>query len=103
MNKKNSAGNSPKRHLILVLGDQLDLKAACFDQFDRAQDLVWMAEVREESTHVSSSKQRIAVFLSAMRHFAKELETNKIPLSYTSLTDPQNLQTLASELSRSIQ
>jgi len=103
MNKKNPTDNSPKRHLVLVLGDQLDLKAACFDQFDHAQDLVWMAEVREESTHVWSSKQRIAVFLSAMRHFAKELQANKIPLSYTSLTDPQNSHTLASELSKSIQ
>jgi hypothetical protein len=37
MNKKNPTDNSPKRHLVLVLGDQLDLKAACFDQFDRGR------------------------------------------------------------------
>ena len=45
------------RHLILVLGDQLDLDAAAFDEFDAAQDAVWMAEAHEESTHVWSSKQ----------------------------------------------
>jgi deoxyribodipyrimidine photolyase-related protein len=58
------------RHLILVLGDQLDLEAAAFDGFDVKQDAVWMAEAYEETTHVWSSKQRITLFLSAMRHFA---------------------------------
>jgi deoxyribodipyrimidine photolyase-related protein len=58
------------RHLILVLGDQLDLEAAAFDGFDATQDAVWMAEACEESTHVWSSKQRITLFLSAMRQFA---------------------------------
>ena len=46
----------PTRHLILVLGDQLDLEAAAFDGFDAEQDAVWMAEAYEESTHVWSSK-----------------------------------------------
>ena len=61
------------RHLILVLGDQLDTEAAAFDGFDGVQDAVWMAEAHEESTHVWSSKQRITLFLSAMRHFAQAL------------------------------
>ncbi|MFM8302363.1 MAG: cryptochrome/photolyase family protein, partial [Gemmatimonadota bacterium] len=59
----------PLRHLVLVLGDQLDPNAAPFDDFDPALDAIWMAEVAEESTHVWSSKPRIALFLSAMRHF----------------------------------
>jgi deoxyribodipyrimidine photolyase-related protein len=58
------------RHLILVLGDQLDLEATAFDGFVATQDAVWMAEAHEESTHVWSSKQRIILFLSAMRLFA---------------------------------
>ncbi|HQW64816.1 MAG TPA: cryptochrome/photolyase family protein, partial [Pseudomonadota bacterium] len=58
------------RHLVLVLGDQLDLDAAAFDGFDPAHDAVWMAEVAEESTHVWSSKPRTVMFLAAMRHFA---------------------------------
>jgi deoxyribodipyrimidine photolyase-related protein len=91
-----------KRHLILVLGDQLDHQAACFDGFDTKQDLVFMAEVAEESTHVWVSKQRIAVFLSAMRHFAKELQAKKLPLHYSKLTDPENTHTLAGELGRAI-
>ncbi|MEY4265760.1 MAG: hypothetical protein RIS90_295, partial [Pseudomonadota bacterium] len=36
------------RHLIVVLGDQLDLDAAAFDGFDATVDAVWMAEVAEE-------------------------------------------------------
>lgn len=75
------------RHLIVVLGDQLDHNASAFDGFDPQQDLIWMAELWEESTHVPSSKQRIAVFLSAMRHFAKELRDRKLPLAYTELDE----------------
>jgi len=40
------------RHLVLVLGDQLDEASAAFDGFDPACDSVWMAEVAEESEHV---------------------------------------------------
>ncbi|MCY7300111.1 MAG: cryptochrome/photolyase family protein, partial [Ilumatobacteraceae bacterium] len=61
------------RHLIVVLGDQLDRNSAAFDGFDSARDVVWMAEVAEESTKVWVSKPRIAMFLAAMRHFAEEL------------------------------
>ena len=47
------------RHLVIVLGDQLDRSSAAFDGFDAARDTVWMAEVAEESTHVWSHKARI--------------------------------------------
>ena len=40
------------RTLVVVLGDQLDLDNAAFDDFDSTQDAVWMAEAEEESTHV---------------------------------------------------
>ena len=41
------------RHVILVMGDQLDLEVAAVDGFDAAQDAVWMAEAYEESTWAS--------------------------------------------------
>lgn len=75
------------RNLIIILGDQLNRTSAVFHDFDHEQDLVLMAEVKEESTHVWSSKPRIAVFLSAMRHFARELEQDGIPVHYSSLDD----------------
>jgi deoxyribodipyrimidine photolyase-related protein len=51
------------RALVVVLGDQLDPDSAAFDGLDPSCDVVWMAEAREESTHVWSHKVRIAVFL----------------------------------------
>jgi deoxyribodipyrimidine photolyase-related protein len=54
------------RNLVIVLGGQLDETSSAFDGFDPALDMVWMAEVSEESEPVWSAKQRIAVFLSAM-------------------------------------
>ncbi len=86
------------RTLVVVLGDQLDLDAAAFDGFDAAQDAVWMAEAEEESTHVWSSKQRIALFLAAMRHFAQELRAAGRPLHYTRLDDAGHRGSLAAAL-----
>jgi deoxyribodipyrimidine photolyase-related protein len=78
------------RRLVLVLGDQLDPRSAAFDGFDRTSDSVWMAEVAEESTHVWTHKARIAVFLSAMRHFRVALTAAGIDVDYRELTaDPQ--------------
>ena len=90
------------RHLVIVLGDQLDLQSSALEGFDAAQDVVWMAEVAEESTHVWSAKQRIAVFLSAMRHFAQSLRALGMPLDYTRLDASGNAGTLALELSKAI-
>ena len=92
----------PLRHLVLVLGDQLDLDASGFDGFDPAQDAVWMAEVAEESTHVWSSQPRTAVFLAAMRHFAQALQAAGRPLQYTRLDDPANRGGLAAQLAADI-
>ena len=93
---------SQRRHLVIALGDQLNRDASAFDQFDPKQDAVWMAEVQEESTHIWSSKQRIALFLSAMRHFAQTLEKEKVVLYYSKLEDAGNSRTLEGELLKTI-
>ncbi|MBC7435891.1 MAG: cryptochrome/photolyase family protein [Bdellovibrionales bacterium] len=90
------------RDLILVLGDQLDLDAAGFDDFDAAKDAVWMAEVAEESTHVWSSKPRTAMFLSAMRHFALALRKAGRTLHYTQMDAADNCGTLSHQLQADI-
>jgi deoxyribodipyrimidine photolyase-related protein len=90
------------RHLIVVLGDQLDLQASAFDGFDPAQDQVWMAEVVEESTHVWSSQARTALFLSAMRHFADELRAAGWPVQYVKLEDNSPHPSLAAQLQSDI-
>ena len=93
----------PLRRLVIVLGDQLDLQAAAFDDFDAAQDAVWMAEAAEESTHVWSSQPRIALFLAAMRHFAEALRDAGRPLHYRRLDDPGTRATLAAQLAADVE
>ena len=70
------------RHLIVVLGDQLDEASAAFDGFDPAQDRVWMCEAPAEATYVWSHKTRIAIFLSAMRHFRETLRARGWTVDY---------------------
>jgi deoxyribodipyrimidine photolyase-related protein len=91
------------RHLVLVLGDQLDPAGAAFDGFDAARDAVWMAEVAEESTHVWSSKPRTVMFLAAMRHFAQDLRAAGRPTHYTRLDDPANHGSLPAQLEADIE
>jgi len=86
------------RNLIVVFGDQLDARAAAFDGFDNDRDAVWMAEAREESTHVWSTKQRIAVFLAAMRHFREELREKGRRVEYTQLDDRGETESLSERL-----
>lgn len=91
-----------RKRLILILGDQLDASASALSDFDPACDTLWTAEVLEESIHIPSSKQRTAVFLSAMRHFAQDLRAKGWPLIYIQLDDPQNTGSLSGELSKAI-
>jgi len=90
------------RNLVIVLGDQLDLEAAAFDGFDCKVDAVWMAEVDEESTHAWSSKPRTALFLAAMRHFARAVRDAGRPLHYTRLDAEDNRHSLAGQLATDI-
>ncbi len=93
----------PLRHLVLVLGDQLDLNSSAFDGFDPALDAAWMAEAAEESTHVWSSQPRIALFLAAMRHFAEALREHGRPLHYRRLGDAGTADSLAAQLRADLQ
>lgn len=61
------------RHLVLILGDQLSLDNPALADFDPAQDRILMVEAVSEGQHVWSHKARIALFFSAMRHFAQTL------------------------------
>ena len=91
------------RHLVLILGDQLNDDASALADFDPLQDAIWMAEVDEESTHVTSSKQRTTVFLSAMRHHAAHMRAKGWRVIYSELDDASNCGTLAGELNKAIE
>jgi len=93
----------PVRHLVLVLGDQLDRDSAAFDGFDEELDVVWMVEVRDEAEHVWMTKPHIAIFLSAMRHFRDELVAGGLQVAYRKLDDPDNRGDLGAELLHAIE
>lgn len=78
------------RQLVVVFGDQLNRDSAAFDDFDPARDAVWMAEASHESTNVWTHKQRIALFLSGMRHFRNGLRDEGIRVHYTELSEDES-------------
>ncbi|PQO38007.1 cryptochrome/photolyase family protein [Blastopirellula marina] len=77
------------RHLLLILGDQLDRDSAIFDGYDPKLDQLWMAESEHEITYVPSHKQRIVLFLAAMRHFRDELNRAGRRVTYHPLNEDQ--------------
>jgi deoxyribodipyrimidine photolyase-related protein len=90
------------RRLVLVFGDHLDSRADALTRLDKSRDAVLMIEAAEESTHVSSHKQRIALFLSAMRHFALDLHRRQYRVHYVRLDDPANTQSFRGEVLRAL-
>ena len=97
-----SMQNKPCRHIVLILGDQLDESSAAFDGFDPLQDQILMIEALEESTHVWSHKARTTLFLSAMRHFSALLTQRGWQVNYRAL-DKENDKTLAVGLMATVQ
>ena len=73
------------RHLVLVLGDQLNDDNAALAGFDPAHDAVLMIEARAEGTVVWNHKARIALFLSAMRHHRDTLRARGLRVVYSDL------------------
>ncbi len=92
------------RNLCVVFGDQLNRDAVLFDAFDPAKDRIWMAESdMEASGYVWSHKQRIAIFLSAMRHFAEDCRKDGLPIDYHALDDQKETCSLGSLLSEALE
>lgn len=90
------------RHLVVVLGDQLDRESAAFDGFDPAVDAVWMCEAPAEARYAWSHQARIALFLSAMRHFAAELRGRGYRVLYHA-TGEHPYETLAEALDAALE
>ena len=86
--------------LVLVLGDQLTPDIAALRAADKTRDVVAMAEVLAEGRAVPHHPQKIALILSAMRHFAEELRAQGWRVAYSRLDDPENSQSIPGELLR---
>jgi len=83
---------SKVQRLRLVLGDQLDPDGPQIETFDPAHDRLVLIEATGEATHVWNHKARIALFLSAMRHFANHLHARGLAFIYVTLDDSRFAQ-----------
>jgi deoxyribodipyrimidine photolyase-related protein len=86
--------------LILVLGDQLSDDVAALRMADPVKDVVMMAEVSAEATHVPHHPQKIALVLTAMRKFAARLQARGYTVLYSRLDDPATGPSLPAEILR---
>ena len=88
-------------NLVYVLGDQLTRDLSALDGLSPA-DIVLMVEVADETTYVRHHKQKIALVLSAMRHFAAELRAEGITVDYVELDAAGNTGAFGPELVRAV-
>ena len=89
--------------LVPILGDQLSHTLASLRAVTPAEAVVLMMEVAEEATYVPHHPQKIALFFSAMRHFADELREQGWTVDYVRLDDPTNTGDFAGEVARAAQ
>ena len=88
--------------LRFILGDQLTRSISSLDGLDKANDVVLMVEVWDETTYAPHHKQKIVLVLSAMRHFADELRKEGVTVDYVKLWEPGNTNTFTGELGRAM-
>ncbi|WP_309611581.1 cryptochrome/photolyase family protein [Sphingomonas sp.] len=88
--------------LIPVLGDQLSHSLASLRDVGPSGAIVLMMEVAEETTYVRHHKRKIALILSAMRHFARELCDAGWTVDYVRLDDPANCGSFTGEVMRAV-
>lgn len=88
--------------LRFILGDHLTSGVSSLADIDVDHDIVLMVEVAEETTYVPHHKQKIALVLSAMRHFAAALEKRGVTVDYVRLDAPENTGSFTGELTRAI-
>jgi deoxyribodipyrimidine photolyase-related protein len=89
--------------LIPVLGDQLSHGLASLQGVAPRDATVLMMEVADETVYVRHHKRKIALILSAMRHFAEELRTAGWTVDYVRLDNPDNSGSFTGEVARGIE
>jgi len=86
--------------LVLVLGDQLSTRLSALSHADKSCDIIVMAEVMDEARYVPHHPRKIALILSAMRHFAQTLRDDGWQVAYTRLDDQDASKSIVGELMR---
>ena len=88
--------------LIPVLGDQLSPDLSSLTGADRANSVVLMMEVADETTYVRHHKTKLAYILSAMRHHADALRDAGWQVDYVRLDEADNSGSFTGEIARAI-
>ena len=89
--------------LRLILGDQLNEQISSLSDCDKQNDVVLIAEVREEATYVKHHKKKIVLLFSAMRHFASQLRDANFNVAYRYYDDEDNQGSLLNEVKLALQ
>ena len=90
------------RNIIFIFGDQLSHNLSSLENFDKNEDIILMCEVLHETTYVKHHKKKIAFILSAMRHFAIELQKKGYKVEYIKLNEVDNSGHFQGELERAL-
>ena len=77
-------------NLCVILGDQLSPNISSLKDFKKNQDEVLMMEVSNEAEYVNHHKKKLVLVLSAMRHFAKELQKKGFSVKYSKINESKN-------------
>jgi deoxyribodipyrimidine photolyase-related protein len=88
--------------LIPVLGDQLSFDLSSLTGEPRADTIILMMEVADETTYVCHHKRKIAFILSAMRHHAEALRQAGWTVDYVKLDNRENSGSFSGEIARAI-
>lgn len=86
--------------LVPVLGDQLSLDLSSLRGRSRADTVILMCEVADETRYVRHHRRKLALILSAMRHHAEALRREGWRVDYVRLDDPDNSGSFTGELTR---
>jgi deoxyribodipyrimidine photolyase-related protein len=85
--------------LVPLLGDQLSHSLASLRAIPK-DAIILMMEVATEATYVPHHPQKIALFFSAMRHFADELRAAGWQVDYIRIDDPDSSGSFGCEVAR---
>lgn len=88
--------------LVPILGDQLSPDISSLADRKPDDTVILMMEVAEETTYVRHHKAKIALILSAMRHFAEELRAAGWAVDYVRLDDAENTGSFTGEVARAV-
>lgn len=89
--------------LIPVLGDQLSHGLSSLIDARKADSVVLMMEVSDETLYVKHHRAKLVYILSAMRHHAAALHKAGWRVDYVKLDDPDNTGSFTGEMARAIE